>query len=212
MKRTTLAAALLLVTPPGLTHADDFDMYAPTWRGGQYSVQVGWNWPVDPDTLPHAPPVLLVTVDGANPGTLANSAAGDTNGQWEWTYNSGRPGLLPQAGYPGPAMFWVSFPTWERGFGPERTLVHYQLTYDGASPTYWRPGYNTPGGVATYPDAHHLVVDFDDQDPSQSWNGLVIYSGTDSILREVRIDTILVPEPAAIWLLACFAVASRRRR
>lgn len=212
MKCTTILTTALLASPLGLTHADDFDMFAPSWRGGQYSVQVGWQWPIDTGSLPHLPPSLLVTVDGFTPGTLTNSASGSTSGLWAWVYNNGHPGLQPQTGYPGPAVLWVTFPTWDRGVGPERTQVHYQFTFDGPAPSFWRPGNNTPNGVASYPDTNHLIVDFDDQDPSLSWNGLVIYGGTDSVLRGIRIDTILVPAPSVVPFVTLCALRSRHRR
>lgn len=208
MKNASLliTATLGALTLPAM--AGEFDLYAPSWRGGQYSVQNGWTWPTAPADLMNLPPTTAVAVNGNPPLTLNYTPPWGGGFGSVWVTNAGQPGLMSF----GSAYF--VFSRWsDPGIGPDPqpAMIRVQFTFDGRAP---QANLEAPLSSAQwhYPDPHHAYFDQD----IQYMSGPVLHMWNpypETVLREVRIDTIFVPTPGAAALLAvAFAMVQCRRR
>lgn len=208
MNRKTLSLLTVLALTATQARSDELDLYAPAWRGGWYSVQNGWNWPSEPGDLLHLPPATSVVVNGSPPLTLQSVVAGGSAAGSVWVANSGRPGLMSF----GSAYF--VFSRWSDpniGPDPQPATIRVQFTFDGPAPLARLESAPLSTPQWFYPDPHHAYFDQDIQYLASPVL-LMRDANPQTVLHEVRIDTILAPEPGALSLLGLSALAARRRR
>lgn len=205
------ALALIAALPLSAMADTNFDFDPPSWRGGQYSIQVGWEWPSAPESYWNMPPTMLAAVDGQTPGTLEGAPGRGwvTNGpDWQWIANDGEPGLYYKAAKS--AIAYFQFPHWERGLGPEPSLFRVQVTYVAPYPAICAI---TPSDdqATGWSNLQYMVVDQTITNWERDYVGISMFP-EGMTLRAVRIDLITIPSPGAIVAIGCLGFMGRDRR
>jgi hypothetical protein len=231
-----MAVTLLTLTLPAL--ADNFA--PPDYVGDPLSYHAEWEFTNGP--IPPTPPAMLIPDGGeSNGGPLTNEFLYDLLGgthidldtnAWGWVVADGDGGMM----HDGPdqvGQFVINTINWVDEM-PEK-YIRVQITYIGQAPTVLGAhGYSYNGYHPTYPglptettyhgffDAGPVVVVDDPNnsylyqdiwmEPNPDWEQIVVDVPLGTIIDEIVVDSISIPEPATMSLLALGGLALLRRR
>ena len=216
IKKFACVLTLLLVGGVGL--ADDFA--PPEYRGSPLSAEVQWEFSSWTGGT-NIPPDLESYVDDSDPGTFLYDKFTthidlDSINNWTWVPGDGDGGLQA-ATY---ASFACNVINWVDEM-PEK-LLRIQITYIGdLSPTIrssegyaW---YNPASTYATVPlgrtdvDPSHFYEDFAIY-PNPEYEQIIVDVPVGTIIDQIYIDTVSLPEPGTMVLLGAGGLILLRRR
>lgn len=225
MKNAMIVTCIVAILLPATAAvADDF---APPWyRGLPLSYEVEWelNNPPSPGELPSLP-TFEDAVDDSDPATFMYDRFGthidyDFGDNWAYVPADGDGGV--QVVNPDGASLACNTINWVDD-EPEK-LIRIQITYIGQAPVIdYVTGYMTfyhgyPDPLPGNPesprvdwDANHFYEDWIIF-PNPEWEQIAISAAYGTIIDEIYIDTISLPEPASLLLLGFGAVVVMRRR
>lgn len=198
-KWLAIIGVFLALTAPAL--ADD--LFPPSWRGQPGSTWAEWEYSTpNPTPLPDA---------GFNPYGIPQTQIYPGVGQVWWDVLNGRQGVWPLSG-----EIWVDIPNQNKP-NPWKD-IYIQLTWEPQAPGN-RPIVQTtlplavPGTLVQEIPLEGLWVHSIYTirlEPNPEWEQILITGGID--VDQLVIDTICVPEPAAVLLLALGGLVLTRRR
>lgn len=226
-----MAVTLLTLTLPAV--ADNFA--PPDYVGDPLSYHAEWEFTNGP--IPPAPPALFIPDGGeSNGGPLTNEFLYDQLGGthidldgpgWIWDPADGDGGMVnPDR----PGQFVINTINWVDEM-PEK-FIRVQITYIGQAPTVlgaygfsynlYHPTYpgepldTTEHGF--FPAAPPVIVDpahlYQDiwMEPNPDWEQIVVDVPLGTIIDEIVVDSISIPEPTTMSLLALGGLALLRKR
>jgi hypothetical protein len=211
--------AVLLVLALGLGAADaPADDFAPPWyRGYPLSVEAEWEFAAAPSNWYFISPDAFNSVGGSSGETLydgfSTHAEVDDAANWGWTSGDGDGGLCPTpqdgANIAFQVQNWVDQEPYK--------YIRVQMTYGSPEPpvVVSATGYGSEAegeiGPANSDGNGHTY--FDIEFPcNPDWESIEVHVPCGTTLDEVYIDTVSIPEPTTLMLLALGAAAALRRR
>jgi hypothetical protein len=212
-----MVAAALVFASAATTFADDLS--PPPWRGDPYSTVQGWSFATNLNPAPSDLVSIQVTgdTDPNQTGPMATmspelSWLPGPSGEGIWAADHNENGLI---------QFYL--PNW-LDFLPEKWL-HVQVTYGYlGGPTVAPHGQTITGFdnvvgpnivVVGFPSINDNGINFLTEDwviqPNPDWEIYYLEVPMGSYVEQVVIDTISVPEPAAVGLFALAGLLCVRR-
>lgn len=211
----------------GLTPTAKGDDVAPPWyRGHQLSTYSEWEFNTSPGSFYDIYADVFNFVPGSPSEPLFSNfpakAEVDQGANWMWVPGDGDGGLTPAPGAAG-ATIGFKIPNFV-DLQPEK-LLRIQITYQLATPIIthvegWFGFGGNVGPIDGFADGGMILSGpiHEYQDwiilPNPSWELIVISVPQGCVLDEVVVDTVSLPTPGAIALLALGGMCAtvRRRR
>ncbi len=202
MSRKWLMSLCVLVAWTAIPALAD-DLFPPEWRGQPGSTWAEWEYSTpNPNPLPDA---------SFNPYGVPQTRVYPGVGQVWWDILNGRQGVWPLSG-----EIWIDIPNQDKP-NPWKD-IYIQLTWapqaPGNSPIVQSILPMMVGGTLVQEIPlegawRHSIYTIR-LEPNPAWEQILISGGID--VDQVVIDTICVPEPAAMLLLALGGLVFARRR
>ena len=217
-----IVACMLITSITTSAVADD--LTPPPWRdfAHPYYTLSAWDFvtpanPTPPDG--HGPPLPPIVGDGGPPPVVPSATMGAT-----MAYDAGIGGWFPIGTAGGDIHLYI--PNWI-DFEPLK-LIRVQMTYfgdPGASPdiVLVSGGDNVVGPVVGAPLGPPSILVLDPFDthfhwfqdwaitPNPDWEFIDIFVPRDTVIDQIVVDTISLPEPTTLGLLGLAALAVIRR-